>query len=176
MGYSGAKLASLFTPALSRTAARRMAERGAEEFRSNVVKNTPINDHPHPSRPPGTARASWKTKTVVGPIRSVSREIYETGVESDDDVTVFLEYGTGLYGPKGQKYWIFPKDPDGHLSFYDRETGDWVHAKAVHHPGIHAQRPLAIGAAITEHELRETLLPTLEQWKREQEAYARRPF
>lgn len=173
MGYSGDRLQNLFTPALSRRAARRMAERGAEEFRANTVQNTPINDHPHPSRPPGTARKGWTTKPVIGPIKAASHETYETGIESDDDVTVFLEYGTGLYGPKGQAYWIFPKDPDGFLSFFDRKTGDWVHAKAVHHPGIHAQRPLATGAVITEHEMVATMAPILERWKLEQYAHAK---
>lgn len=173
MGYEGARLASLFTPALARKAARTMAARGAEELRVNTVQNTPIDDSPYPSRPPGTARASWHTKPVVGPIKSASAEVYETGVESEDDVTVFLEKGTGLYGPKGQKYWIFPKDPGGSLHFFSRKSGEWVTAKAVLHPGIHPQRPLATGAVLTEHELPATMQPILELWKREQELYAR---
>lgn len=173
MGYEGAKLASLFTPALSRAAARDMAQIGAEELRVNTVQNTPIDDSPFPSRPPGTARASWKTKPVIGPIKTSSAEVYETGVESEDDVTLFLEQGTGLYGPKGQKYWIYPKDPGGALHFYSRKSGEWVTAKAVLHPGIHAQRPLATAAVITEHEMVATMTPRLERWKREQELYAR---
>lgn len=173
MPYVGARLAPLFRPEPSRRAARRMTARGAEAWRRNVVQNTPIDDAPYPSRAPGTARRSWRTKPVVGPIQTLSAETYHSGVETEDDVASFLETGTGLYGPHHKAYIIRPKNPEGYLHFFDRKTGHWVFAKQVLHPGIHAQRPLATGAVITEHELGTILQPTLVQWIREVELLAR---
>lgn len=173
MGYSGARLAPLFSPRPAKRAARRMTGRAVEEWRANVVQNTPIDDSPYPSRPPGTARKSWRTKPVVGPLVTLSADTYLSGVETEDDVASFLETGTGLYGPKGQAYVIKPKDPDGYLHFFDRKSGEWVFAKQVLHPGIHAQKPLAVGTVITEHELARTLQPTLLDWIKEQEALGR---
>lgn len=169
MGYEGAKLAPVFSQVPSRWAARRMAVAGAERFREAVVQNTPIDDSPYPSRTPGTARRSWRTMPVVGPRVSLSAEVYETGIFTNDPVTRYLEEGTGLYGPKHRAYWIFPKQPGGMLHFYSRKTGQWVFANAVLHPGIHAQRPLATGAAITEHNLSKLLQPQLLEWKAAQE-------
>lgn len=173
MGYSGARLAGMFSPVPARRAARRMAHRSVIEWHANVVQNTPIDDAPYPSRPPGTARRSWKARLVVGPIHTLSMDTYISGIETEDDVASFLETGTGLYGPKGQAYVIKPKDPEGYLHFFNRKTGEWVFAKQVLHPGIHAQRPLATGTVITEHELARTLQPTLLEWIREQETLAK---
>lgn len=169
MGYEGGRLAPVFDSFPATWASRRMADAGAKRFREAVVQNTPIDDSPFPSRPPGTARRSWREKPVVGPVRTLSGETYETGIESDDKVLSFLETGTGLYGPKHRAYWIFPKQPGGRLHFYSRKTGQWVFANAVLHPGIHAQRPLATGAAIVEHTLAALLQPQLLEWKAAQE-------
>ena len=168
MGYTGAKLKPLFSPRPAKRAARKMAVRGAEEFKRNVVQNTPIDDSPFPSREPGTARKSWRVKPIEV-LTMLSADTYVTGVETEDPVARYLEEGTGLYGPKHKAYIIRPKDPDGYLRFYSRKTGQWVFAKQVLHPGIHAQRPLATGAAITEHQLAKTLQVELWRWKHEQE-------
>lgn len=163
MGYEGDRLAPLFSSEPSRIAARRMAKRGNEVLLATTVQNTPIDDSPFPSRPPGTARRSWREKPVGVPRVSLREEVYETGIETEDDVAVYLEYGTGLWGPKHAKYPILPKTPGGMLSFYSRKTGEWVLAHAVMHPGIHPQRPLATGVALTEHVLPEMMQPILEE-------------
>lgn len=173
MGYRGARLAPLFNPGFTRITARRMAHHGAEHWHGRVVMNTPIDDGPYPSRAPGTARRMWRVKPVKGPITTLSAEVYESGVETEDKITLFLETGTGLYGPLHRYYYIFPKHPGGMLRFWSRRDGRWVFAKYVKHPGIHAQRPLAIGTAITEHELAAVLRPDMEEGVRLAENSAR---
>lgn len=175
MGYTGDRLAPMFSPGPARVTAAALADAGADLLLSETVQNTPVDDSPYPSRPPGTARASWHKKPVVGPIPSLSEDIYETGIESEDNVVVFLEYGTGLYGPKHQSYIIRPKNPDGMLRFYSRKSGSWVLARQVTHPGIHPQRPLATGMALAEHRMPEHVQPIMEAWIRLAELQARRP-
>lgn len=173
MGYEGARLAPLFSPVPARRTARRMTIVGSEEWKRVTVANTPIDDSPFPSRAPGTARESWRVKTVVGPIHTLSVDTYLGGLETEDDVALFLEIGTGLYGPEHRAYVIKPKDPEGWLRFYSRKTGQWVYAKQVLHPGIHPQRPLATAAVFVEHNLERTMRPLLAAWIREQESLGR---
>lgn len=163
MGYSGARLAPLFSPEPAKVAAQAMVALGRRELLRETVQNTPIDDSPFPSRRPGTARASWHEK----PVEKVSTglaDIYETGVITEDDVATYLEYGTGLYGPEHRPYIIRPKTPGGMLRFYSRREGRWVYARSVTHPGIHPQRPLQTAVALVEHRLPEMMAPILEAW------------
>lgn len=173
MGYSGARLASLCHPEPSRITAFQMAKRGSEELLRATVQNTPIDDSPFPSRDPGTARRSWRVKPISIPLPSIREDVYHGGIETEDKVAFFLEYGTGLYGPEHRPYYIYPKDPSGHLTFYSRKLGRWITARRVLHPGIHPQRPLATGVALTEHTLSEVLSPLLKEWVNLMEAVAR---
>lgn len=166
MGYEGAKLAAFCQQQPSQVTARRMCEHGSERILKLVVQNTPIDDSPEPSRPPGTARRSWRRKPVRRGASILSEQVWEGGVETDDEVAGFLETGTGLYGPHHQAYWIRPKKPGGTLRFWSRRDGNWVFAKEVLHPGIRPQRPLAIAMAVTEHELDRVLASDLDAWRR----------
>jgi hypothetical protein len=169
VGYSGAKLAPMFSPAPARVTARRMAGRGAEHFRQRVADSTPVDDSPRPKRTPGTARAAWRVKPVLGPVVTRSAEVYETGIESWDPITLLLEYGTGRYGPRHRPYVI----RGDRLRFYSRRLGRWVFARDVLNPGQRPQRPLATGAALTEAELAAVLQVDLQAWRAMVEAIAR---
>jgi hypothetical protein len=173
VGYTGARLAPIFSPTPARITARRMAEHSAEHFRKRVAEATPVDHSGLSDRVPGSARASWRVKPVLGPIPSLSREEYLTGIESWDHVTRLLEYGTGRFGPHRVPYVIRPKTPGGVLRFWSGRAGRWVFARSVLNPGQHAQRPLATGAAITEVELRRVLQPDLQEWRAMVEMIAR---
>lgn len=172
MGYSGARLAPLFDDHLSTAAAVKLAESGADLILKETKQNTAIDDSPFPSRAPGTARASWRKKHL-----SVSKHgaatVYDTGVESEDKVTLYLEYGTGLYGPEHHAYTILPKNPGGMLRFYSRKSGQWVVTRKVIHPGIPPQRPLATGMALAEARMEMHVRPIMEAWVRAAEAHAK---
>jgi hypothetical protein len=169
VGYTGDRLAPLFQPALARSTAHRMAEHGRDLLLENVKASTPVEESPH-RRAPGTARNSWRGKPVLGPLPGgMAAEVYETGVESHDYVTLFLEYGTGRHGPHHRAF-VIRGDT---LRFYSRRLGRWVFRRDVLNPGQRAQRPLATGVALTEHELARVLQPDLLAWKRMVEARAR---
>lgn len=159
-GYTGARLAPLFSPTPSRITARRMAEHAAEHFHRRMVERTPI-DFAGPT--PGKTAASWRVKPVIRLV-ALGEEVYETGVETHDPVARWLEHGTGIYGPHHRPYVIRPRYRGHELRFYSRRLGRWVFARSVLNPGMRAQRPLATAAAITEHELAVVLQVDLEEW------------
>lgn len=172
MGYSGAKLTSMFSPDLSEFAAVAIANAGADLILSEVKQNTPIDDSPFPSRPPGTARAAWHKKPFTSS-KVGSAWHYNTGVETEDKVAVYLEYGTGLYGPHHTAYKITPKNPGGMLRFYWRRYGAWYTLPSVTHPGIHPQRPLATAMALAETRLPAHVEPIMQTWIRAAELKAK---
>lgn len=119
-----------------------MAEHGAEHFRERVADSTPVDDSPSPSRPPGTARRSWRVKPVLGPLVTGSAEVYETGIETHDHLARLLEYGTGTHGPHHRPYLIRGDT----LRYYSRRLGRWVFRRDVLNPG--QPRPHATAIAI----------------------------
>lgn len=144
MGYSGGSLVSLFdgdAQAATRVMLRALAERAGDRMTELTVMNSPIRH--------GNLRSSWYQlpvqRTHFGPWPA-----YETGTASDVDYAPHVEYGTGLWGPKGAKYPIEPKKPGGFLKFM--VNGQEVFAKRVMHPGIRGQHMLAIAADVTEAE------------------------
>ena len=68
------------------------------------------------------------------------------------DYAPHVEYGTGLWGPSGAKYPIYPKDPGGLLHWIDRDSGQHVFAKMVMHPGSPGQHMIAIAGSMAEAE------------------------
>lgn len=55
------------------------------------------------------------------------------------DIVKFLEYGTGLYGPKKKKYTIVPKDKKA-LRWKSGAGDRFTFATKVEHPGIKARK------------------------------------
>jgi hypothetical protein len=168
VGYEGGSLTSLFdedAQAATNIALRKMADRGGERFVELTRMNTPIDT--------GELRASWyqlpTNKTHFGPWPA-----WESGVATDVDYAPHVEYGTGLWGPKGSKYPIVPKTPGGVLHWIDRETGEHVFSKMVMHPGSPGQHMVAIAADVVEFEVDGGTLfrATLDEWKMAVEAGA----
>jgi len=56
-----------------------------------------------------------------------------------DDIIGYLEYGTGLYGPKGKMIIIKPKDKKS-LRWKTGPGDSYGFAKEIHNPGIKARR------------------------------------
>lgn len=170
MSYYGGRLAPFFdTGRLDRTC-RRMADHGGERMTALVKANTPIGHQPFSENYiPGHLRASIEQKiTVVYADRG--RIVYESGCETNVDYAIFVEDGTGLWGPRRAKYEIKPKRPGGWLRFRDQKTGDVIFAKRVMHPGSPGQHMFAIGAVLTEHEANTFLESIAREWAREQES------
>jgi Bacteriophage HK97-gp10, putative tail-component len=141
-------------------ACRSMADKGGERMTTHVKQNTPVRF--------GTLRASITQKlTVVYPTpRGMA---YESGAETEIEYAPYVEYGTGLWGPRHAKYEIKPKRPDGWLRWIDPVTGDPVFAKRVMHPGSPGNHMFLIGEALTEHEFEQFAEPILARWATEVE-------
>jgi len=158
MAYVGGSLVSLFDErpqAATRLAARRMAEKGGDRMVDVTVMNTPIHH--------GNLRTSWyqlpTQRATFGPWPA-----YKSGVATDVDYAPHVEYGTGLWGPKGAKYPIVPKKPGGFLKFM--VDGKEVFAKRVMHPGSPGQHMVAIAADVVEAETDGDLMGgVLRQWE-----------
>lgn len=136
-----------------------MAISGTETFHSYTVKNTP--------RDTGALREDIKQKPVMRDELG-----WEGGIYAELEYAPYVEHGTGLWGPLHSKYKIEPKTPGGVLAFYARlktpegqpilsnklmgnlKEGELVFRRYVMHPGSPGQHMFAIGAAMTEGELK----------------------
>lgn len=157
----GPKLAPWFGTAPNRRFLRRAAQRGGERMTELAEMNTPIDT--------GHLRTSWKVKPVLLLVDAAGHLVASSGVETFVDYAPYVEHGTGLFGPKGAKYPIVPKNPDGWLRWIDPVSGQPVFAKKVMHPGSPGNHMVAIAVAISEHELERTLRGVLYQWVQEVE-------
>jgi hypothetical protein len=144
MAYHGGSLASLFgagPQAATKQAALKMSAKGADRWHEVTAMNTPVRT--------GNLRTAWYTTppVEVGYVIAVG---YRSGVHNDVKYAPYVEYGTGIYGPKHRPYPITPKDPNGMLAWRDPVTGRWVFAKKVMHPGSPGNHMLAIAAHVVE--------------------------
>jgi hypothetical protein len=160
MPYVGGKLAPWFDRDPNAVACAAMADRAGERMTALTKANTPVRF--------GVLRRSIKQKrvTVQPSPRGLS---YESGCETDVEYAPYVEYDTGIYGPRGRKYEIRPKRPGGWLRWIDPVTGDPVFAKRVMHPGSPGNHMFFIGASITEHEFETLVQPILTRWARQVE-------
>lgn len=179
MGYEGQKLSDFMEHAKRETtvAAHEMADEGAKRLVSRVKENTPIGENRGaPAEPPGHLRESIK-QSAMHVYTEAGDRVYGSGAETDVSYGIYVEEGTGLWGPSHAKYVIRPKNPGGWLSwitphgFTRRDgtvvaPGTRVFAKEVLHPGSVGAHMFAIGSAIVEHEWRSLIAdPALDRWK-----------
>lgn len=146
MGYVGGSLRSLFdakAQAATKEAVMAMAEKGGSRMKELAEANTPIDT--------GELRSSWY-QIPVHPTSFVVWDAWASGVASDVSYAPYVEYGTGIYGPKHAPYIIRPKNPGGLLVWTDPKTGRIIRAKEVLHPGSPGQHMVAIAADVTEFE------------------------
>lgn len=174
MPYIGGKLASLFDhkQVATKLAVRDMADKGGDLLHDKVIENTPIGgvDQAH-GAPGGNLRTSWWRKPVNRKVGPLGPE-YETEVGTDVDYAPYVEHGTGLWGPDNSEYIIRPRKPGGYLRWKDKETGEWIYAKEVHHPGSPGQHMMELAAAYVEHSWDDHTDPILEEWQRSIESRA----
>lgn len=161
MGYSGGKLAPWFGTGPIKLAATRMARDGGERLTMLTKLKTPVGETGH-------LKESWKAKPVLIVVDELGRTVYESGTETGVDYAPYVEWGTGLWGPKHAKYLIEPKNPDGWLHWIGAD-GVSVFARRVWHPGSPGAHMVAIAVAATEAEIHELVEPILQGWAREQE-------
>lgn len=165
MPYVGQRVQTLFRPGPTRVLLRRMADKGGGQFVDLTARNTPIDT--------GNLRTAWYQKPVYR-TRKFGTPAYETGVTTDVEYAPYVEWGTGLYGPRGSKYPILPKQPGGTLSWISPKTGQRVFAKKVMHPGSAGQHMVALAAAKLEAEFPHLFVPELARWRRDIEMSVRR--
>lgn len=175
MPYVGGSLVSLFgkePKAATRLAARRMAERGGDRMVEITVINTPIGGRDIDGTGGGNLRSSWY-QLPTKRIRHVLGPAYQSGVASNVEYAPYVEHGTGLWGPRGSKYPIRPKNPGGMLRWRS-PTGGYVYARVVMHPGSPGQHMVAIAGEVTEAEVDSGGLfdSILNEWARTVEASA----
>lgn len=177
MGYSGGKISDV-TKRMKKgaeLAGTRMGKLGAERMATHTRENTPVGEPP--LNDPLGRRASDDFTHLRDKIDEkptvYTGEAWESGAETDVFYAEFVEEGTGLWGPEHRKYKIAPKDPDGVLAFFARQTtpegtpllsgkrsenlqhGGMVFARFVMHPGSPGQHMFQIGAQMTELEIQE---------------------
>lgn len=173
MAYIGGELSSFFRDRgkLTDLANREIAEAGGDLLHDKVIENTPIGGTDFDGEGGGNLRASWRrepTNKRRGPLGTE----YVSEVSTDVDYAPFIEHGWGLWGPSHSKYLIKPKRAGGSLRWKDRETGQWVYAKSVMHPGAPGAHMMQAAAAYTEAFWDQRAERPLERWKRAIEAQA----
>ena len=145
MGYHGAKLANVFKDEPAKVATHQIAEDVSDFMLAAVVALTPEDT--------GHLKGSWKKKPLTPTIDWLRRGVaWETGVETSVEYAPYVEYGTGLYGPRRMKYEIRPKKPGGWLHWTDK-AGEDHFARVVWHPGSKGQHMVARTLTLTENGL-----------------------
>lgn len=135
-----------------------MCNTGGDALHGRIVENTPVRT--------GNLRTSWYRTPAVE-----EGQHYRSYVRTEVDYAPFVNYGTGLYGPKHTKYLIEPVKAKM-LSWIDPKSAQRVYAHRVWHPGSEGAFMIEYGAAKTEAELQMVLARDLELFKREMEAQA----
>jgi hypothetical protein len=191
VGYEGASLVDMIDQLddASQRTGRRLAESFQERGLHNIERNTPVETF-HLRNSYKRSPISYKQLSTAG-YTSIRWSAYawEGSVFTEVEYAPYVELGTGLWGPKRQKYKIQPKKPGGVLAFtpYSRmpnggvildvqgnitKSGPVV-VRFVMHPGSPGHHMFRIGAILTEHEIREWSREPLRLWKTEVESRVR---
>jgi hypothetical protein len=166
MGYSGPSLAVVYD--FEDSAARLchdLADEGGDRMTDATRELTPVGHQPfNQGYMPGHLLESISKKIVVvyfDPVHGCM--VYESGSETNVEYAIYVENGTGLWGPARAKYEIRPKNPLGWLRWLD-DTGKPIFAKRVMHPGSPGAHMFARGAAKTEDEFHLWANHKIERW------------
>lgn len=170
--YEGPRLAALFDreeEEILDALAFDMAQDGGEMLTRNIQELTPVGHRPFDGwYVPGHLKRSIE-QTIVVVTPTMGGTLFETATETNVTYAVFVEHGTGLWGPRRARYEIRPKNPDGWLRFHDKH-GNLVFAKRVMHPGSPGAHMFSRGIAVTEPEFHAMIDRKLAIWARAGEA------
>lgn len=170
MGYDGDNIEELISQwehAVD-VAGQKMAEDLGANFQHNITINTPVETyHLRESYDQTAIEYGPVTDDPLGSIRWAAYA-WQGTVFTEVTYAEFVEYGTGLWGPKRRKYKIEPKTPGGVLAFqpYARAPHGGVildvsgspakhgtaFARFVMHPGSPGAAMFRIGAVLSENE------------------------
>lgn len=170
--YRGPSLAHLFDfEDDAKNLSRDLAKEGGSRLTDAVRTLTPVGHNPfQEGYVPGHLLASIAQKiTVVYFDAAIGATVYESGTETNVDYAVYVENGTGLWGPARAMYEIRPKKPDGWLRFHDA-AGNVIFAKRVLHPGSPGAHMFTRGAALADEQFREWADREVEHWSVDREA------
>lgn len=117
-------------------------------------------------RDPGTLRDSYSQIETHRVQHDNGNIAYASGVESDDYVARFEEYGTKAHE-------IRPRIPGGVLTFRTWPSGEKVRVTVVRQPGLQGKHIVSNALAATERDFAAIAEPALERWQRRQEAAGR---
>jgi hypothetical protein len=184
-GYHGDSCEAMVRHAMDVTerTGERLADSMVDHGQRRIEQNTPVATR--------LLRESWeRTGIEYGQVATLGYTSIRwasyawTGrVYTMVEYAAFVEYGTGLWGPKRKKYKIQPKRPDGVLAFtpYARVPGGGVVldvagevgkqgtvvVRFVMHPGSPGAHMIKIGSILTEHEYRQWSEEPMRLWKHE---------
>lgn len=133
MGYRGGRLAPWFDSTGTTETAKKMAEDGGKRMTELAGSYSPVKT--------GLLWQSWK-KSMLTTISMGIDVLYQSGTETDVEYAPYVEFGTGLWGPKHATYVIRPKKPGGVLHFFAKD-GTEVFTTLVIHPGSPGQHMVA---------------------------------
>lgn len=165
MGYVGASLARCFDfERQIKDLCFELADDGGDHMTDDIREFTPVGKRPfEEDYVPGALLKSITKKITVVTLDPFHGIVYKSGTYTDLDYSVYVENGTGLWGPARAKYEIRPKNPNGWLRFHD-EYGNVIFAKRVMHPGSPGAHMFARGAAKTEAEFHEWAQRKVDVW------------
>lgn len=184
MSYEGDNLVDMIDhlQRVSMRTGHRMAENMQKQGEHNIRINTPVATF--------HLRESYKRSPIKRQLASTELNwaayAWEGTVYTEVEYALFVELGTGLWGPKRKKYKIAPKKPGGVLAFtpymhmpnggviLDVQgapvAGKLITVRFVMHPGSPGQHMFKIGTTLTEAEYREWSAEPLRLWKSEVES------
>jgi hypothetical protein len=161
VAYIGGKLAPFFENAPNERAMRNIVRVSIREGAKIAELNTPVDT--------GDLAAHWEVGKHISRAATLVGVGWEGTWYNDLEYAVYVEHGTGLWGPEHRKYLIVPKTPGGTLHWVNKLSGQDVFAKAVLHPGSEGAHMLAKSAAAVEATWTRTARPVMRNWVREVE-------
>lgn len=164
--YEGQTLADWFHNRPHEEMCHRIAREGGRFMTKVVKEHTPFDEE---AEHLVHLKEEIHQKILVVYFNEFGERAYESGAESELSYALYVEHGTGLWGPLHAKYVIVPRRPGGWLSWVDRKTGVRMYARKVLHPGSPGAHMFAIGATLTEAEFILFSRLHLERWKHEVE-------
>lgn len=159
-----------------------LADSFGKAGQANIERNTPVATyhlrHSYDRTPVVRKQVPTLSYTSV----RWSAWCWQSTVWTEVEYALYVERGTGLWGPKRRKYKIQPKKPGGVLAFtpYARTAGGGVildvqgqpasdgglvTVRFVMHPGSPGNHMFRIGAELTEAEYNEWSREPLRLWK-----------